>query len=301
MTSVVTPPQRLFGVILGGRSLAGSGLPRLDRVSAPDPTRPDAPAEEAVTVDDSGIGVAVVAWTQFAPPADVDWSTDADGGQALAEFAGRACYQSWDKPNPATATNADYLRHILDVGHLAVLEHASVTFYLTGVPRSLGSELVRHRQLSFSQLSQRQVLPADAVVEPPVIAADPELHARFVAATESAHQAYTELLAGLEQKLAGSGSGSGDAALRRKQARQAAQSVLPAAAETRLVVTGNYRAWRHFVAMRASEHADPQMRALAVAILRELLRIAPNAFGDFVITALPDGTEVASSPRVGEA
>jgi thymidylate synthase (FAD) len=308
MTSVVTPSQRLFGVMVAGAAVH----PRLARLGAPKPTRPDAPAEDAVNTADSvgagaapgaGLGVTAIAWTQFAPPVDVDWSTDADGGQALAEFAGRACYQSWDKPNPATATNADYLRHILDVGHLAVLEHASVTFYLTGVPRSLSHELVRHRQLSFSQLSQRHVPAADEVVEPPMIAADPELHARFVAATESAHEAYTELLAGLEQKLAGSGSGpsSRDAALRRKQARQAARSVLPAAAETRLVVTGNYRAWRHFVAMRGSEHADPQMRALAVAVLRQLLDIAPNAFGDFAITALPDGTEVASSPRVGEA
>jgi thymidylate synthase (FAD) len=268
-------------------------------VNTPERSRPDAAAEEAVTAHEAGFGVTAIAWTQFAPPADVDWSTDADGGQALAEFAGRACYQSWDKPNPATATNADYLRHILDVGHLAVLEHASVTFYLTGIPRTLSAELVRHRHLSFSQLSQRHVPSSDDVVEPALIADDPELHARFVAATESAHGAYTELLADLERKLAG--SGSGDAALRRKQARQAAQSVLPGATETRLVVTGNYRAWRHFVAMRASEHADPQLRALAVAILRELLRLAPNVFGDFVITALPDGTEVASSPRVGEA
>ena len=60
--------------------------------------------------------VQVIAWTHFEPPADVPWETDADGGQALAEFAGRACYQSWKKPNPATATNAGYLRHILEVG-----------------------------------------------------------------------------------------------------------------------------------------------------------------------------------------
>ena len=47
--------------------------------------------------------VRLIAWTHFEPPGDVDWSTDAEGGQALAEFAGRACYQSWHKPNPATA------------------------------------------------------------------------------------------------------------------------------------------------------------------------------------------------------
>ena len=76
--------------------------------------------------------------------------------------------------------------------------------------------------------------------------------------------------------------------------------MLPNATETRIVVTGNYRAWRHFVAMRASEHADVEIRALAVACLRELKRIAANAFADFEITALPDGTEVASSPMVSE-
>ena len=77
--------------------------------------------------------VQLVARTEFLPPEDVPWSTDADGGQALAEFAGRACYQSWGKPNPVTATNAGYLRHILEVGHLSVLEHGSVSFYLTAI------------------------------------------------------------------------------------------------------------------------------------------------------------------------
>ncbi len=81
--------------------------------------------------------VQTIAWTHFEAPEDVPWDTDTDGGQALAEFAGRACYQSWKKPNPATATNAGYLHHILEVGHLSVLEHGSVTFYLTGISRSL--------------------------------------------------------------------------------------------------------------------------------------------------------------------
>jgi thymidylate synthase (FAD) len=241
--------------------------------------------------------VQVIAWTQFAPPADIDWETDADGGQALAEFAGRACYESWHKPNPSTATNAGYLRHILEVGHLSVLEHGSVTFYLTGVSRSLTHELIRHRHFSYSQLSQRYVPELDAeMVEPDVIAGDPELHAKFVDATAASLQAYTELLEGLEKKFAD----VPNATLRRKQARQAARAVLPNATETRIVVTGNYRAWRHFVAMRASEHADVEIRQLAVACLRELQRIAGNAFADFTVSALPDGTEVASSPLVTE-
>jgi thymidylate synthase (FAD) len=76
--------------------------------------------------------------------------------------------------------------------------------------------------------------------------------------------------------------------------------VLPNATETRIVVTGNYRAWRHFIAMRASEHADVEIRDLAVECLRQLQKAAPNAFADFAISALPDGSEVASSPLVSE-
>lgn len=242
--------------------------------------------------------VRLIGWTQFEPPGDVGWSTDADGGQALAEFAGRACYQSWSKPNPATATNAGYLRHILEVGHLSVLEHGTVTFYLTGVSRSLTHELIRHRHFSYSQLSQRYVPERDAaMVEPDVIAADPELHKRFVTATEASQRAYNELLEGLQEKFADLPS----ATLRRKQARQAARSVLPNATETRIVVTGNYRAWRHFIAMRATEHADVEIRELAVECLRQLQQVAPNVFGDFTISSLADGTEIAATPLTWES
>jgi thymidylate synthase (FAD) len=237
--------------------------------------------------------VKLVAWTQFEAPDEVPWSTDADGGQALAEFAGRACYQSWKKPNPATATNAGYLAHILEVGHLSVLEHGTVSFYFTGVSRSFTHELIRHRHFSYSQLSQRYVPERDAaMVEPSVIADDPELHKKFVAATEASAQAYTELLEGLEARFADVANPT----LRRKQARQAARAILPNATETRIVVTGNYRAWRHFVAMRATEHADVEIRELAVECLKQLQRVAPNVFADFTISALPDGTEVAASP-----
>jgi thymidylate synthase (FAD) len=241
--------------------------------------------------------IQVIAQSEFTPPADIPWETDADGGQALAEFAGRACYEAWDKPNPATATNRGYLRHILETGHFAVLEHSSVTMYLSGVSRAVGQELVRHRHLSFSQLSPRHVPQGGAtVVEPAVIAGDPALHERFLAATDAALDAYAELLGGLEESVAD----LPNATLRRKQARQAARSVLPNAFETRMVVTGNYRAWRHFVAMRASEHADPEIREVAIGCLRELQRVAGNVFDDFRISALADGTEVAASPYVHE-
>jgi thymidylate synthase (FAD) len=242
--------------------------------------------------------VQLIAKTEFLAPPDVPWSTDADGGAALVEFAGRACYQSWSKPNPRTATNASYISHIVDVGHFSVLEHASVTFYITGISRSCTHELIRHRHFSYSQLSQRYVPADDAeVVLPPGLEGDPELQELFLAAADASRAAYTELLTGLEAKLAD----VPNATLRRKQARQAARAVLPNATETRIVVTGNYRAWRHFIAMRASEHADVEIRRLAIACLRQLTEVAPTVFADFEISTMADGSEVATSPLATEA
>ena len=239
----------------------------------------------------------VVGRTEFRPPADVPWQTDADGGQALVEFAGRAVYEAWDKPNPATATNRGYVTHVLQVGHLALLEHSTVTLYVTGISRAVAAELVRHRHLSFSQLSARHVPDRAAVVEPGAIAADPELHERFLAASQAALDAYGSLLDGLEERF----PDAPNAPLRRRQARQAARAVLPNALESRLVVSGNYRAWRHFVGMRGSESADPEIRAVALACLRALRGIAGSVFDDFRTSTLADGTEVAASPYVDES
>ena len=248
--------------------------------------------------DIAPLRVQVIGQTEFTPPADVPWETDADGGQALVEFAGRAVLRVVGQAEPGHRHQRGYLRHLLEVGHLAVLEHGTVTLYLTGVSRSLAARAgPAPALLGYSQLSQRHVPERDAaVVEPAVIAADPELHERFLAAADAALAAYAELLDGLEQRFAD----VPNATLRRRQARQAARAVLPNATETRIVVTGNYRAWRHFVAMRASEHADVEIRELALACLRELQRVARNVFGDFRISTLADGTEVAASPFVGE-
>lgn len=236
------------------------------------------------------IKAQLIGWTHFEPPSDVPWSTDAEGGQALAEFAGRSCYASWKKPNPATATNEGYLRHILDVGHFSVLEHGVATFYLTGVSRSFTHELVRHRHFSYSQLSQRYVPEHDAeFIEPDIIARDPDLHQLFGDAMNMSSEAYALLMGGLEEKLGTKGTAA------KKAARQAARSVLPNATETKIVVTGNYRAWRHFISLRATEHADVEIRAVAIAVLRELQQHAPNVFGDYSIKQLDDGTEIAQS------
>ncbi len=243
------------------------------------------------------LSVQLVAATSFTPPSEVPWETDADGGQALVEFAGRACYQSWSKPNPRTATNAGYLNHLLAVGNWSVFEHASASFYITGISRSCSHELIRHRHFSFSQLSQRSVSERDALmVVPPALESDATLRELFQNATDSSRAAYDALLSALEAET----GADSPAVVAGKQARQAARSVLPNAVETRLVMTGNYRSWRHFVTMRASEHADLEIRRLAVACLRRLVEVAPDVFADFEIETLADGTEVARSSYAGE-
>ena len=241
------------------------------------------------------LNVQLIACTEFTPPMDVEWTTDAEGGEALIEFAGRACYESFDKPNPRTATNEAYLRHIMEVGHTALLEHASATMYIRGISRSATHELVRHRHFSFSQLSQRFVHPDDAsVIVPPLIREDEDLTRLFRRAINESRFAFDELLDALEDKL----GEEPNALLRKKQARQAARSVLPNATESRIVVSGNFRSWRHFIGMRATEHADVEIRHVAVECLKLLQEIAPVVFGDFQVATLSDGSEMATSPFV---
>jgi thymidylate synthase (FAD) len=224
----------------------------------------------------------------------VSWQTDTEvAGEHLTEVAGRLCYMSFAKPRPGG--NSAYLGHILEVQHGSVLEHAVWNFIFTGVSRSLTHELVRHRSgWGYSQLSQRYVDESVAeYVEPDCIAADPELHQIWLDAVASSHQAYMKLA----EKLQASFKDEPDKTLRRKLARQAARSVLPNATETKIFVTANARALRHFIEMRASRHAETEIRKLAVKVLQLMQREAPNIFHDYQLVPLPDGTFEAVTPH----
>lgn len=203
---------------------------------------------------------------------DLDWGpaynvTDMD---ALGEFAGRACYQSWDRPNPATAMNHGYLANIIKQQHESVLEHASATFYVEGVSRSLTHELIRHRHLSFSELSQRFLDPTRGeTVSPPAFIDGGNAEQELDVTMEFAQQAYNTIVGILDAK-----------GLSRKQAREAARAVLPNATETKIVVTGNMRAWRDVIKKRHHVAADAEIQKLAKELLRQLKEIAPNSFQD---------------------
>lgn len=217
----------------------------------------------------------------------VSWQTDTEvAAEHLCEVAGRVCYMSFAKPRPGG--NQAYLNHILEVGHGSVLEHAVWNFLFTGISRTLTHELIRHRAgFGYSQLSQRYVDESVAeYVEPDCIAADPELHRLWLDAVGQAHQAYMKLT----EKLLDSFKEEPDKTLRRKLARQAARSVLPNATETKIFVTANARALRHFIELRGNRHAETEIRKLAVAVLRVMQQEAPNLFADYRLVPLGDGT-----------
>jgi thymidylate synthase (FAD) len=225
----------------------------------------------------------------------VTWQTDTEvGAEALAEMAGRVCYMSYGK---GRKTNREFIGHIVEVGHGSVLEHAVWSFLITGVSRSFTHELIRHRHFSYSQLSQRYVNESDSdFIEPDVIAADPDLHAVWSEAVDATRRAYDKLVEGLQKRYAH----IPEATLRRKLARQAARSVLPNATETKIFLTGNARALRHFIELRGSEHADVEIRKVAVAVLRLMQRESPSLFADYRLETLEDGTVVTHTdhPKV---
>ncbi len=259
----------------------------------------------------------------------VSWESDSEvAGEVLTETAGRLCYMSFAKPRPGG--NSAYLGHIKEVGHGSVLEHAVWNLLVTGVSRSLTHELVRHRAgFGYSQLSQRYVdeSVAEYVVPPdlaeevgdglelwtgswgrcnfgrdeydcltssvPVheneepLTEEERIGIEWINAIATAHRAYTMMSDYLTAKAQARGVSGTEA---RKYARQAARSVLPNATETKLFLTGNARALRHFLEMRGSRHAEPEIRQLAAVVLDVLVKESPHLFGDYRKEPLPDGT-----------
>jgi thymidylate synthase (FAD) len=190
----------------------------------------------------------------------------------LAEMGGRLCYLSWGRPNPETADNPGYIRNIIKQMHFSVLEHASVTFYIDGVTRNFTHELIRHRHLSFSEVSQRYVDVSEfPFVWHPGLASLPQfLRDDFEYFSEVAKGLYESAV----EELVKQGKP-------RKEARQAARHILPSGTETRILVSGNLRAWREVLGKRLSPAADAEFREVAQKIRDILLEVAPATFADF--------------------
>jgi thymidylate synthase (FAD) len=216
------------------------------------------------------------------------FSTDSSlAAEVLAEVAGRTCYMSFGK---GRKSNQEYLENILSSKHGSVLEHAVWNLLITGVSRSLTHELVRHRAgFGYSQLSQRYVDEGDArYVVPPLYQENKELQQKWQQIIDLIRRAYIELAEATTQYVQQKHPEMPPRD-RRKWARQAARSILPNACETKIFVTGNSRAWRHFLELRGSPHADTEIRLLAVEVYKALKKESPNIFHDIELVDEPDG------------
>lgn len=189
-------------------------------------------------------------------------------GAWLIEFAGRECYQSWH--NPAERDSDNYVRNIIRQCHYSVLEHVNVTFRFEGISRSLTHELIRHRHLSFSQLSQRYVDSGDSwYVCPPFFLTDYELYLEWRRITERQSRDVADLETLVRAR---------HPELPNKQVREAVRSVAPNSIETKIVVTGNLRTWMELLPKRLSNGAEAEIRRLSEQVHEQLNEMYPFVF-----------------------
>ena len=227
-------------------------------------------------------------------PAYVEDPTWLPDSSQVCKTAGQLCYASFGPRRTTNDNAAAYFERLTSAGHGSVLEHANFSFLLYGISRSVTHELVRHRAgVGISQISQRYVSGRVLrFVERPEYQDDPELHAFF---EERADRAAAEYEAMADRLLERQKSGAAllDAEHKtdaRKKVQQTARSVLPNETEAPMVFTGNVRALRHIIEMRADGHAESEIRNLATRLFLCLATADPILFGDYELQSLPDGT-----------
>ena len=179
---------------------------------------------------------------------------------------------------------AKFLTMLSDLGHASPIEHASFTFGIEGVSRTLLAQITRHRIASFSVQSQRYVRLDDfRYVTPPEIEAIPEAKAAFLASMEEDAQRYLDLAHKLEEghtaRLMAEGMPEKQArAKASKQANEDARFVLPNACETKMVVTMNARSLMNFFQLRCCNRAQWEIRELAEKMFTLVYPVAPHIF-----------------------
>lgn len=227
-----------------------------------------------------------------------EWSTDApDSASLLTEFAGKSCYMSFDKALNQNLTvvggrnNHDYIQQgIVAQNHGSVLEHSTVTFFLTNVSRVVTHELVRHRAgTAFSQTSGRYVRSSEVdLYLPDDIVNFPEASRVFRKAIRQMEENVAEL-----NKITNIDTLS--FALK-KRLTSAFRRITGNGVSNHLVMTGNHRAWRHILEMRTSVHAEEEIRVIMADVSRQLRARFPNIYGDAVVT-VENGIEVTTFKR----
>ena len=184
---------------------------------------------------------------------------DADTVMKRLELIGRVCYKSEDKITDGSAEK--FLRNIIRRGHESILEHCSFTVRFT-VDRGVSHEIVRHRMASFAQESTRYVKYDEVTfIKPCYLGDDTPAYHSWCAAMYVAENSYRQMI---------------DYGCVPQEAR----AVLPTSTKTELIMTANIREWRHFLRLRCSRAAHPQMREVAMMLLRMCMEKMPVLFED---------------------
>lgn len=181
------------------------------------------------------------------------------------ERAGRVCYKSEDKITDDSCI--EFVRKIIARGHEAVLEHESITAKFI-VDRGVSHEIVRHRLASYCQESTRYCNYSKdgfgneiTVIEPCFFDKKSYAYHCWLATCQYCEDGYFELLDN-------------------GYTPQEARSVLPNSLKTEVIMTANLREWRHFLTLRCSKAAHPQMREVAIDLLHQLRAQIPVVFDD---------------------
>ena len=183
------------------------------------------------------------------------------------ELAGRTAYKSEDKITDNSAKL--FVRMILNRGHLSVFEHQFVTVRVI-CDRGVSHEIVRHRLASYTQESTRYCNYTKGkfgseitVIEPCFWSQNDDKYKVWKQAIEQIETSYNKLI-----ELGAT--------------PQEARSVLPNSLKTEIVMTMNLREWRHFFTLRTSQAAHPQMREIAIPLLKEFQKLIPIIFDDII-------------------
>ena len=174
------------------------------------------------------------------------------------EEKGRVCYRS---ESEITADSAEkFVKNLVMTGHLSVLEHESVSVKFI-VDRGVSHEIVRHRIASYSQESTRYCTYTEELIfiEPIFVRSVIPKRSAWEVPLEQCEIGYKRLL-------------------KEGCTAQEARSVLPTSLKTELWMTANLREWMHFFELRAAKAAHPQMRQVAIPLLRKMKELLPAVF-----------------------
>ncbi len=178
--------------------------------------------------------------------------------EKVIEEAGRTCYLSFDKIGANSAE--DFIHRLIKLGHESPLEHAYATFRIKNCSRAMTHQLVRHRLMAVSQQSQRYV--NEEQFEYVMPEAMPE---EFIADYHNDMETIQKMYAKWR-----------DRGLKKEDAR----FVLPNACTSEIVVSADFREWRHIFQMRMSKKAQWEIRKACTMIYEILKENAPNCFDD---------------------